>query len=511
MRQLTGFDNFFLESERNNNYNHVAALGIYDPSTASGGKVRFKEILVHFQQRVMTTPALRRRLVTVPMGIDRPYWVDSADMDIEFHVRHIALPQPGDWRQLMIQVARLHSHPLDRSRPLWEIYVIGGLDNIPDLPAGAFALFSKLHHAQFDGSAAAHLLGKLHDLSSVSATRKVFDSKPVAILAERDPLPPELYARALGNGIKRLGTLARFVATTARTAGKLTAAATNQASKSELDQRALKAALGLGKAPVTRFNRSLSAHRSVEAVPLPFAQVKAIRTAFAGATMNDIFLTICGGALRRYLIAKKELPEASLRALMPISLRSANGDAGKGNEVGMAPVMLRTEIADPVARLRAVHGEAEVGKRGAELIGPEMVLAINEALPFAAANYFMRKQVISQLNCTVSNVRGPDVPLYIAGARAVHFYPVSIPMDGVAMNYTGFSYNNVLWISCVSCRNLMPDPAFMADCLRASAAELHDAALAALAIPATSKNASKKIATSKTPAARKTTIKEIHS
>jgi len=131
MEQLTGIDSYMLYSERGNNYNHVAALGIYDPSTAPGGKVRFKDILKHFSRRLDTHKLFRQRLMTVPGGVDRPYWVENADLDIEFHIRHLALPQPGDWRQLMIQVARLHSRPMDRTRPLWEVYVIEGLDRIP--------------------------------------------------------------------------------------------------------------------------------------------------------------------------------------------------------------------------------------------------------------------------------------------------------------------------------------------------------------------------------------------
>lgn len=476
MRQLTGIDNYFLLSERKNIHNHVAALGVYDPSTAPGGSVRFKDILRHFQRRAILTPALRRRLVTPPFGIDRPYWVDSADLDIEFHVRHIALPHPGDWRQLMIQVARLHSRPLDRNNPLWEVYVIGGLDNIAGLPAGSFALFCKFHHAQFDGTAAAHLLGALHDLSPEDAEGLDGEEKLQSVVGERDPLLLELYARAVGHGLSRLRGLGSFVVTAAKTMTRLANATLARERLSDHDRDALAAALGRGKAPTTRFSHPVSGHRSVEAVPLPFAQIKAIRSVFPEATLNDVFLTICGGALRRYLDAKGELPSQSLRALMPISLRSTVGDAGKSNEIGSSVVVLRSDLADPVERLHAVHIEAEIAKRSTELIGPELVEAINEALPFSVAEVILRKFLVEQLNCTVSNVRGPSQPLFIAGARAVHMYPVSIPTDGIALNFTGFSYNEVLWISCVSCRALLPDPAFLADCLRLSAADLYSAA-----------------------------------
>src|SRR5512143_1733581 len=176
MQQLSGTDNVMLIGERGNVYNHVASLIIYDVTTAPEGKVRFKDILQHYEQRLYLHPVFRRRLVEVPFALDRPYWVAETDIDVEYHIRHIALPKPGDWRQLMIQVARLHSRPLDRSFPLWEAYVIEGLDNIPNLPKGAFAIFLKVHHAAVDGMAAVYLLQQMHSLSPEG---------------EIDPLEPE--------------------------------------------------------------------------------------------------------------------------------------------------------------------------------------------------------------------------------------------------------------------------------------------------------------------------------
>src|SRR4029453_411795 len=164
MRQLSGLDYAFLQLERGNNFMHVAGLGIYDPSTAPGGKVRFKDILRFFSARIERFPHFRLRLITVPSIFDGPLWVEDAELDVEFHVRHIALPQPGDWRQLCIQVARLHSGPLDRSKPLWEAYVIEGLHNVPGVPPGSFALYTKVHHALIDGESGTELLAALHDL-----------------------------------------------------------------------------------------------------------------------------------------------------------------------------------------------------------------------------------------------------------------------------------------------------------------------------------------------------------
>ena len=166
MKLLSGTDSLFLHMEQGNQYMHVAGLGIYDPSSAPGSKVRFKQILDFFSRRLDSAKVFRRRLVAAPFGLDRPYWIDEGEIDTEYHVRHIALPQPGDWRQLMIQVARIHSRPLDRSRPLWEAYVIEGLDNIPGIAKGSFALYVKFHHAGVDGEAGAEIIKAIHTLSA---------------------------------------------------------------------------------------------------------------------------------------------------------------------------------------------------------------------------------------------------------------------------------------------------------------------------------------------------------
>ena len=203
MRQLSGLDYAFLQFERGNTYMHVAGLGLYDPSTAPGGKVRFKDILRFFSARIERFPHFRRRLVTVPWMLDRPWWVEEAEIDVEFHVRHIALPQPGDWRQLCIQVARLHSRPLDRSKPLWEAYVIEGLHNVPGVPPGSFALYTKVHHALIDGEAGSELTQALHSISPDDVEADEGPGLTVRV-ADREPSAVEIYSRALAGNLQKL-------------------------------------------------------------------------------------------------------------------------------------------------------------------------------------------------------------------------------------------------------------------------------------------------------------------
>ena len=469
MEQLSGTDSYFLYTERGNVYNHVAALGIYDPSTAPGRKVRFKEILQYFARRLDRHKVFRRRLVTVPHGVDRPYWIDDPDVDLEFHIRHIALPQPGDWRQLMIQVARLHSRPLDRSRPLWEIYVIEGLDRIPGLPKGSFALFLKFHHASIDGEGAAVLLKAVH---SVTADPDPGEPPRASIYAERDPTTVELYTRAVAHGVGRAaGLSALYARALAKVAGITVDEVVHRIGLGGGDTAAGDALPAFLRAPTTRFNRPVSANRVVEAVALPLDAMQRARGRLEGVTINDLFLTIVGGALRKYLESKDELPAASLMALMPMSVRQ-EGNGSPGNQVGGMPVPLHSDIADPLRRLQAVRGDARTARRGAEALGRGFLQSTMNELPSWAADAFFRRYVYPQLNVTASNIRGPDATLYVAGARLVHFYPVSIATDYIGLNHTGFSYRGVMWISAVACRNMIPDPAFYADCLRASFDEL---------------------------------------
>ncbi len=430
MQQLSGTDNVMLFGERRNIHNHVAGLLVYDATTAPGGKVRFKDILRHFDARMHLHPLLRRRLVNVPFGLDLPYWVADADVDVEYHIRHIALPKPGDWRQLMIQVARLHSRPLDRAHPLWEAYVIEGLDNVPKLPPGAFALFFKVHHAAADGLAAVHLMRELHASTPEADPPQVTRT----IIVDREPSSVELLARSVGNAVVRTGQIARL---SRRIGTRLLAAGRDQMpeiSRGDLAAVTAKVAELLpAVAPITRFSQSVTEHRVMEAFGMPMSRIARIRRKTPGSTINDVFITVASGAVRKYLAGKGELPEASLSGLMPISLRS-DASAG-GNEVAGAPVRVRTDIADPIERLRAVQQECVAGKAQAEKLGLDMLKSLFDVLPPIASNSVFEQVIIRRINLTVSNVRGPDRPIYLAGAKAMCLYPVSIPADGVGLNF----------------------------------------------------------------------------
>jgi WS/DGAT/MGAT family acyltransferase len=482
MKQLSGADSMFLQFERGHNFMHVASLAIYDPSTAPGGKVRFKDVLRHFAARVEEFPQFRRRLVKVPLSLDRPYWVEDSGIDVEFHVRHIALPHPGDWRQLCIQVARLHSRPLDRSKPLWEAYIIEGLHNVPGVPAGSFALYCKMHHAIIDGESGTELLKAMHSLTPEPIDE---DEAPLGGFAsDREPQLSELYSRALIQNIERLPSLARFSIGTARRIVALGAGAVG--SLSELGSSLLPQLRTLLSGdlspllaklpPQTRFSGNVSAHRVFEAAALPLADFKTIRQQVGGVTLNDLFLAIVGGALNKYLGDRHELPETSMIAGVPMTLRGEDKGGDRGNQVGFTFMPVYSDVADPLLRLRAIADSAETSKRVTDAVGKELARDLLEYLPAPLTEALMRNVKLPKVGLIVSNVRGPDVPLYMAGAHLVNYSPISIALDGIGLNVTGFSYNGIMWICAVSCREMMPDPAEFADCMRSSFAELKEAA-----------------------------------
>ena len=295
-----------------------------------------------------------------------------------------------------------------------------------------------------------------------------------AMYVDRDPSPIEYLSRAVTNGLGRVVEVGKL---SVEIASKLASIGIGQFTeargRADGDQSNKPVS---GPAPATRFNATLSPHRVVDGFGMPLSRIKRVRAKVPSASLNDIFLAVSGGGVRKYLESKGELPEESLRALMPMSLRS-DASAG-GNAVGAGTVRVGSDIADPLDRLRVAHHEAQMGKQQAEKLGADTLDKLLSALPSALGTMIVYKVLIPTLNMTVSNVRGPDKPLYVAGAKAMCFYPVSVPTDGLALNITGVSYNGVMWVSVVCCRKMMPDPGFFADCLRKSFDGLVQAAVA---------------------------------
>ncbi len=492
MRQLSGLDASFLYLETANAPMHISSLAIYDQSTAPGGKVRFKEIIENTTNRIKRLPILSRHLLTVPLGLDHPYWVSDGSFDPEFHIRHIALPAPGDWRQLCIQVARLHARPLDRSRPLWEMYVIEGLDKVSGYPPGCFAIFTKMHHAAVDGASGMEITAALHDLSPDAHQ----NAEPYEIESNRTPGPLELVLRSQLNNIRqpfRMISVARnTVPGFARAYARL--------RKGELHR--------IPDVPRTRFNAAVSAHRVFDAARFQLSDIKAIKNAVPGATVNDVAITLCGGGLRRYLEAKGELPEASMVAMAPINVRDPSEKGTAGNVVSAMAVLLRSDIKDPAERLAAVHQHAMEAKELANAIGAKSMTDYTQFIPSTltaqaarlASRWNLLNQIKPMYNCVITNVPGPQVPLYNTGAKMLSNLGTGPVLDSVGLFHVISSYCGEFTISITSCRDLMPDPEFYRQCLQDS----FDALLAATVGSAAT---GRKAARGKSPAKKATAKK----
>ncbi len=473
MKQLGILDAAFINLETANTPQHVGGLGIYDPSTAPGGFVRFKEVIANFEHRLNRMPLFRTRLIEVPGGIDRPYWVKDANFDVEFHLRHIALPEPGDWRQLCIQAARLHARPLDMSRPLWEAYIIEGLDNIEGLPKGSFAVYTKMHHALVDGAGGASFMSALHDLvPNPDLDANSASQEPQLI--DRDPSVTELLARAAVNRTKNSMAIARGTLKLTRDLGKMAAGLYRE----EIPQPDI-------NAPKTRFNQSVGPHRVFEATRYQLDDFKRIKNA-TGTKLNDVALAVISGALRRYLDVKGETPDGSLAGGIPLNMRTRRGVTEDNNQVGSIFSSLHTDIADPIERLRAIHASAveakEFGEQSPLVDSLKLAGIFSPALTKAVASFYqsreLNKLMPANVSTVISNVAGPNFSLYCAGAKMVQYHGLGLLTPGCGVFHLIFSYEESLTMSVLADRDIIPDPSLYRELLDDSFAELLERAIA---------------------------------
>jgi diacylglycerol O-acyltransferase / wax synthase len=473
VQQLSWTDDMMLRAERPATPLQIQMLLIYDPSTASGGKVTFKGILEELDARLHLADVFRRRLTELPGGLHRPYWVDDPSFDLEYHVRHIGLPQPGDWRQLCIQIARLHARQIDLRRPPWEITVIEGLNSVPGVPRGSFAMAVKLHHCAVDGMASVQMIAAMHDLAADSPRPAGPDSpwRPGALpttanLLSRTAINAALYPLRVGrvlasNAPKVIGGLAGLP-------GKLVGGVASRVAEGSLPSFP----------PKTRFNQTVSPHRVFEARFHDLADFKRIKASVPGSTVNDVALAYVGGALREYLDGHGELPDEPLVAACPISLREAGDKGSNGNMLFGRVQTLGTDIADPLERLAAIAASTAGSRSGSdqstrtemlELVGtvPTSLLAMTakaaSVLPFSGPTL---------ANTTVTNVPGPTEPIFFSGARLVRAAGLGPLVAGLNLIHVVASYNGTLSISATADRDALPDPATYAECMEKAFQEL---------------------------------------
>jgi len=459
MRQLSRNDALFLASESAHSNSNVSLIQIYDPSTAPGGRLQFKSLLAHVQSRLHRSPVFRQKLRSVPLGLDDPYWVEDENFDLEYHVRHIALPKPGDWRQFCIQTSRIHARPLDLKRPLWELYLIEGLDSLLDLPKDSFALLTKLHHAAIDFRRGTAIITLLHDLTPQPPAPE----PPEPWFPESPPGSLELVCRGLASAVASPQRLARpFTNALASVAPAARSFASDLLQRNEAP-------------PVTRFNSIVSPYRVFETRRFLIDEFREIRRLVPGAKINDAVLAVCAGGLRRYLEGNDELPERDLTTLTPVYVRDPEAGPASRPEVEWERLGLGVNIADPLKRLAFIKAQTASSKLMSQAIGareltdigthsPAATLAITGKLLGRALLGVGRRAPMA--NCAITNVPGPSVPIYLNGARMTYFSAIMPINDGLGLVFAVTSYDGKIIISPTSCREQMPDPEVFAQCLR---------------------------------------------
>ena len=464
MDHLSGLDATFLYLETPEQPMHVGGLNIFElPAGYEGDFV--EDLRAHITQRMHLAPVFRRKLVNMPFELANPIWVADEDVDMEYHIRSTVLPKPGSRAQLDKLVGRLHSSLLDRSRPLWEFYVIEGLQSPPDAPAGTrhVAFYSKVHHAAVDGAAGVALANAIMDITAIPRAVRpaplrratVTDNFGIAELALSGIKNTAIQSAILAKNLPALARAAYSMLRPPKSEEPTVGLAGLEMVDSPPKNRWF--------APKTPINVSITNQRTFSSLSFPLHAIKHIAKS-NGVTLNDVVMAICSGALRRYLADLNCVPDQSLLAAVPISLREA-GNTDMNTQASMLRISLASTVADPKARLLAINQASKSAKAASASMNAVMPtdfpsLGVPWILSSVAA-LFGRSKLANNMaplaNLVISNVPGPNVALYLAGAKMVTYYPVSIVTHSLALNVTVQSYNGSLDFGLIACRKVMPD------------------------------------------------------
>lgn len=438
---------------------HVAMTAIFDPSTMPGG-YDFGKIKEFIESRLHLVPPFRRRVVSVPFRLNHPVWVEDPNFDLDYHIRRVGAPAPGGHRELAELAGQIASTPLDRSRPLWELYVVEGLAD------GNIGVVTKMHHCAVDGVSGAELMVNLFDLSPEG---REMDPPPPRT-PEPIPSDVELVGHALASRARRQVGLLPLIGTTARTVGALVSR--------HRDPEAIVGAVPL-TAPKTPWNAAITPHRRLSFTRVSLDDVKRIKNA-VGCTVNDVILGLMGGTLRRYLEKHGGNPAEPLVAVCPVSVRGDEERGQLNNKVSAMFTSLATDVDDPVDRLRTISRVTRGAKEDHNALGANLLQDWAEHA--APTTFALAARLYSSLNLAdghrpihnvvISNVPGPPFPLYYAGAQLVYTLPMGPVMEGAGLNITVLSYMDNVDIGFMACRELVPDVWDLADYVGDAMAEL---------------------------------------
>lgn len=472
MRRMGSVDAAFLYGETASWHMHVSAVMIIDPSEVPGG-FDIGRLRRNVRERIHLAPQFSWRLVEVPFGLDLPGWIEDPDFDVDSHIRRVGIPAPGGDEQLGNLIGDLVSIKLDRSRPLWEFWVIDGLEG------GKVALLAKVHHAIIDGVSGSEIATVLFDLepnppqpesdSNDASAELGADTEALDSVGVRDAQPAslDLMARGLGEVALIPWKLTRFASQSVRQGMKFL----------DFQRQRMSPPIPF-QAPRTSFNTELTPHRRFCYTSVPLDDLRSIRRTY-DVKLNDVVLALCAGTLRRYLLDRDELPVQPLIAQVPVSLR-VEGDTEVGTKVGALFASLATDVADPALRLLSIHESTRGAKEMQRALAVDKIMGLTETTPPGLVSLAARMYTAAQLdrrappimNLIVSNVPGPPFPLYVAGAEIEGLYPMGPLLYGTGVNITVFSYRDSVQFGFMVCREVVPNPWTLAEGVQIALDEL---------------------------------------
>ena len=463
MQQVSGQDATFLYAESPTSPMHIATLTIVEGSIEFNN---FKEIVA---SKLHLIPKFRKKLLNVPLNLDYPYWVDDPYFDIDLHINRLKLPDPANWKTLREMTSSIFSSPLDLRRPLWSIDFIEGLDEVSQVPKGSIAIVSKIHHVMIDGSSGVGIMSILFDKNEEDKNKKPSPPRPY----EPEPLPDEisLLIKSTYGFFKNPLKVPKLIGETAYSFLKVKMNSQLKVKKSSLKS--------IYATPKTIFNKSVSPKRTWGTAILSFDRINRLRK-IMDVSVNDLILAICAGAIRRYLEEREKLPAQPLVANVPISIRVKDEEQQMNNQISNMFVKIGTHIKNPIERLEFIYEQTSIGKSKHKAVGAKALSKMADAVPFGLANlaaslyskYNIKEFHRPPFNVTITNVPGPQNPLYLKGHKVVGIFGLTPVLDGFGLIIAAFSYNGLVSITTTSDAKTMPDTDKFSRYIRESANEL---------------------------------------